>query len=113
MKVYFKSSKLQKACNSEKNARRVWGVKNARQILLRLDELLAAHDLSVMYFMPRANFHPLKGDRQGQFAVYAKHPFRVVFEPANEPVPLKADGGIDLSKVTEVRILEVVDYHGG
>jgi proteic killer suppression protein len=53
----------------------------------------------------------LTQDRKGQLAVDLVHPRRLVFEPANDPVPAKADGGVDWSKVTEIVILEVVDYH--
>jgi len=35
-----------------------------------------------------------------------------VFGVANDPVPRREDGGIDLERVTAIRILEVVDYHG-
>lgn len=38
--------------------------------------------------------------------------YRMVFEVANEPVPVKPDGGLDWSKVTAIRILELAeDYH--
>jgi proteic killer suppression protein len=39
--------------------------------------------------------------------------FRLIFEPADEPVPRKDDGGLDWTKVTVVRILEIKDYHRG
>ena len=55
--------------------------------------------------------HELKGRLKGKFAVDLIYPFRLVFEPANEPVPRKEDGGIDLYQVTAVRILSVEDYH--
>ena len=55
---------------------------------------------------------PLKGKRKGQFAVYVKQPFRIVFQPYHDPIPKKEDGTIDLERVTRVLILEVVDYHG-
>jgi hypothetical protein len=29
-----------------------------------------------------------------------------------EPIPVKDDGTVDLFAVTDVRVLEVVDYHG-
>jgi proteic killer suppression protein len=35
-----------------------------------------------------------------------------VFEPADEPVPTRDDGGLDWDRVTAVSIREVVDYHG-
>lgn len=47
-----------------------------------------------------------------QFAVDLKHPKRLVFEIADNPVPRKPDGGLDLASVTSVVVVEVVDYHG-
>ena len=35
----------------------------------------------------------------------------LVFEPANDPLPVNDDGSLDLGAVTKVRILEVTDYH--
>jgi len=36
----------------------------------------------------------------------------MVFESANDPVPKKKDGGLDWSRVTAIRILELSeDYH--
>jgi proteic killer suppression protein len=55
--------------------------------------------------------HELTGKRKGTFAVDLKHPFRLIFKPNHEPVPVKKDGGIDLSKVTAITILGVEDYH--
>lgn len=37
---------------------------------------------------------------------------RLIFEPADDPVPRKPDGGLDWRLVTAVRILGVEDYHG-
>jgi hypothetical protein len=34
-----------------------------------------------------------------------------VFRVANEPIPLKADGGVDKAKVTAIKIESVEDYH--
>lgn len=39
------------------------------------------------------------------------HPYRLVFEPAHDPVPRTTDGGIDIDRVTAITIMEVVDYH--
>ena len=53
----------------------------------------------------------LKGDRKGTFAVLLQNPLRLIFEPDHEPVPVKEDGGIDLTAVTAITILEITDYH--
>ena len=55
--------------------------------------------------------HELTGDRKGEFAVDLRHPFRLLFRPNHDPVPLKEDGGFDLSRITAITILGVEDYH--
>ena len=112
MEVLFSSTKLQKECNSAKELRRVWGTENAARIQRRLVELEAAPSLADMLTLPQARCHALVADRAGQFAVDVKHPQRLIFEPADDPLPMKADGGLDLQRITKVRILEIKDYHG-
>lgn len=56
--------------------------------------------------------HQLHADRAGEFAVNLWGPYRLIFEPNHDPLPLFDDGGIDKSKVTNIRIKEVDDYHG-
>lgn len=75
-------------------------------------ELKAADTLADISALPPARCHQLSGDRAGQFAVDVQHPFRLIFEPADDPVPRKEDGGIDLTRVRAIRILEVTDNHG-
>ncbi len=38
-------------------------------------------------------------------------PGRLGFEPASDPLPRKEDGGLDLTRITAVEIVEVTDYH--
>lgn len=111
MEVVFKSNKLRKKCNSLKEAQKKWGTRQGVLILRRLNEMMAAvnlRDLKLVH--PRC--HDLKGSRGGQWSVDLVHPYRLLFEPANEPLPLLKDGGLDISQVTIVRILEVQDTHG-
>jgi proteic killer suppression protein len=56
--------------------------------------------------------HALTEDRAGQFALDLWSSYRLVFEPADNPLPLLPDGGLDRHQVRRVRILEVVNYHG-
>ena len=105
MEVLFSDKKLQKICSDVKLLQREYG-QNARKIQRRL------FDLSQISPLPPPRRHQLKGDRKGQYAVDVKHPFRIVFVPANDPVPLKEDGGVDLEKVTIVEIVWIGDYHG-
>jgi hypothetical protein len=90
-----------------------WGDQNARKLLQRHTELIAADSLEIFRTLPGTGFHRLSGDRKEQFACFGKHPFRLVFEVDHDPKPRKGDGSIDLNLVTHIRIIEVVDYHGG
>jgi plasmid maintenance system killer protein len=77
----------------------------------RLDELRAAEVLEDLRNLPGPRCHELRGDRAGQISVDLDHPYRLIFEPADDPVPRKPDGGLDWRSVTAVRILEVTDTH--
>ncbi len=112
MEIVFGSHKLQKTCNSERESGRKWGAQNARKVRQRLTELAAAATLADVSRVPPVRLHQLRGNMAGKFAVDVKHPFRVVFEPANDPIPKKDDRGIDLVRITRIRVLSVEDYHG-
>lgn len=77
----------------------------------RLVVLRAAPSLVEVPHLPPERRHELTGQMKGTFAVDLKHPFRLLFKPAHDPVPTLADGGIDLSQVTAIIILGVEDYH--
>ncbi len=111
MVITFRTIKLRKACNSRDNAQRKWGSRCGKLVLRRLDELKASDNLD-QFIMVHSKCHPLKGDRRKQWAAYLEHPFRLTFDISNEPIPLLDDGGLDIKKVTQVRVLDVEDYHG-
>ena len=98
-------------CISQKEAQRACGPKNAKQLAKRLDDLKAAANLFVMYRLP-GKCHSLSKDRAGQDAVHLDGGYRLIFEPANDPLPRNADGAVDPSQVTAIRIVSIEDYHG-
>jgi proteic killer suppression protein len=87
------------------------GVPDAKKLRQRLAELQAATTLEDMRSLPAARCHELTGDRKGQLAVDLVHPRRLIFEPDQMPSPTKKDSGLDWSRVTEIIIAEIVDYH--
>lgn len=111
MKISFATRKLQRACQDEKSLRRTWGEAGIR-LGRRLTELAAFELLAQVPTAPPFRRHQLKGDRDEQFAVDVGKSLRLVFEVANDPIPRRDDGGVDLDRVTAIRILEAVDYHG-
>ena len=111
MEVSFATRKLQKICNSQKEMRSEFGTRCADRLAQRLAELRAAVALEDMRNLSGARCHELTGDRKGQLAVDLLHPKRMVFVPDHDPRPQKEDGGLDWSAVSQIAIVEIVDYH--
>jgi proteic killer suppression protein len=109
--ILYKNGKLAKVFNSESQLKQKYGDR-AKFLKRRLYEMSAAGSLEELRSLPQARCHELKENRKGTLAVDVGHPYRLVFEPANDPIPRKLDGGLDWTKVTAIRILEVEDYHG-
>jgi proteic killer suppression protein len=57
-------------------------------------ELGAYDTLSDISHLPPPRCHELTGKDAGTFSVDLEHPYRLLFIPANDPVPLCSDGGI-------------------
>ena len=89
---------------------KTWGPIQAKKLRQRLDDLKATSTLEVMRLLP-GRCHELKGDRAGQVSLDLEHPYRLVFEPANDQVPRKQDGGLNWTAITAVRIIGVIDTH--
>ncbi|NEO32642.1 MAG: killer suppression protein [Symploca sp. SIO3C6] len=110
MDIVYKTKRLEKECNNQKLLEKKYGSKRAKRIQQRLYGLLSANVLEDMRNYP-GRCHELRHNRKGQLSLDLDHPYRLIFEPANEPIPKKLDGGIDWTKVTAVRILGVEDTH--
>jgi len=91
MDIVFRTKKLREICNNYKLLQRKFGRKQAKKIRLRLDELRAAECLQDISPYPPPRLHELIGNMKGSFSVDLKHPYRLILEPAQSPVPLKAD----------------------
>lgn len=111
MDILFQDRKLEKLCNDQSLLVRKYGPIRAKILRRRIGEFRAAETLEVMRSLPQVRCHELKGNRAGTLAVDLDHPFRLIFEPANNPIPRKPDGGLDWTKVTAIRVLSVEDYH--
>ena len=111
MLIFFRTKQLQKICNSSKEMQKAFGTIRAKKLQQRLVELQAADHLAQISRVPPPRCHELTGDRQGQLSVDLDHPYRLLFIPANDPVPHKEDGGLDWSAVTEIEVIEIADPH--
>ena len=111
MDISFSRSKLQKIFNSRSELNREYGDEQARIIMRRMTVLSAAENLKDVSRLPPERCHELTGNMQNHFAIDLKQPFRLIFLPNHEPLPKKDDGGIDLEKVSAIKIIEIKDYH--
>ncbi len=110
MEVFFRSRGLQRVCSTERLMLREVGKGMARKLMQRLAELRAAEALSDVSHLPPARLHELT-NRKGVFSVDLEHPRRLLFIPADDPVPRTVDGGIDLAAVRSVEIINIEDTH--
>ena len=110
MIILFANSKLEKELNSASLLQKRHGALRARTIQRRLAQLAAVEVLEDLRYLP-GRCHELTGDLAGRLAVDLDGPYRLLFEPADEPVPRKPDGGLDWSRVTAIKIVGVENYH--
>lgn len=108
MEIDFRDDKLRGLCEKQQVAHKKLGDACARKLRSRLADIAAAR---VVTDLAAGRPHPLKYDRAGQFALDLAGGTRLVFVPANDPVPQTQDGSTDWSQVTAVRIEFIGDYH--
>jgi proteic killer suppression protein len=111
--IFFKSTKLEKEFNEGKRLEKVHGSLRAKKIRLRLNELRAASNL-YDFWPPKSGpdrCHELTGGRKGQLSVDLDHPYRLIFIPYHDPVPIKQDGGLEWKQVTTIMIVGIEDTH--
>ncbi len=110
MKIEFKTRALEKNLCSEGEIRKAYGIL-AGKIMVRMAMLASADNLAQIPHTPPFRRHELTGKRTGQYGIDINQNFRLIFEPSHDSLPLKSDGGRDLSRITSIRILGVEDYH--
>ena len=112
MDIFFRSRKLKRVCEDPKAMREKLGQNRAKKLRQRMAELKAADVLADISHLPPPRLHELIGQQKGMFSVDVAHPYRLLFIPADDPVPTKADGGIDLKAVESIEIVGIADTHG-
>lgn len=110
MTIKYKTKKLEKQLTDLKELKKKYGTL-ALTVNLRIKQLTNSDTLKVLGTIQAANCHELSGNLKGSLAVDVSKSYRIIFEPNHEPIPKKADGGLDWSEVTNILITDVLDYH--
>lgn len=101
MKVHFKTKKLKKLLEDCSALTKKYGKENALKIVQRINELESSPSLSDL--PPTAKTHPLSNNRNGQYAIHIKHPYRIILEPKGDSKKPE--------DILEIEIIEIIDYH--
>lgn len=110
MEILFKTKRLQRLCVDHRERGKKLGQKRSKILQRRLDDLRAAEDLATMRTLP-GRCHELRENLAGMLSIDLDGPYRLIFEPATEPIPRRGDGGLDWKRVRAVRICGVEDTH--
>ena len=92
--ISFKTKKLQKQYEKSVEAEKTYGQRVARRFISRINTLKKVTDFNELYTLPGWNFHPLKGNRKGEFAITLTGYWRLI---------ITNDGNTyDIAKIEEV-----------
>jgi toxin HigB-1 len=100
MNIQYDTQAIRKKCE-----------KASGKLRQRLNEIHAAPSMADLVQLP-GKHHALRERRKGEWACCLEEPYRLVYRPLGDPLPVSEDDRLDLEKITAVTIIEVVNYHG-
>lgn len=110
MDIIFADRKLEKLANNFPLAQKKLGIERATKYHQRIEDMQDVESFNDLHLLP-GNYHNLSGDRNGQWACDLDHPYRLIFEPGINPIPVNEHGSTILTEIKVVEIIEIVDYH--
>lgn len=114
MNIIFATTALRKQLNEEKEMIKIHGVIRAKKLRVIMSSLRAATNLGIFAppMSPPHRCHELTGNLKGQLSVDLDHPYRLLFTPNHDPLPMRPEGGLDWAQITNIKILGIKDTHG-
>lgn len=108
MQVNFKDARLQRLISNGKELTKKYGPALTKKIRTRMLYLEAARNLEELLRMP-GKWELLKGGRKNQISGRLPNGNRLIVKPDNPK--FKEDGGLDLSQITSITVMEITNYH--
>ena len=99
MEIRFRTRKLEKQYLNAKEAEKAYGAQVARRYIQRVNILKSARSFEELYAISVLKFHPLKGDRDGEYAIALTGFYRLIIRNIGEVYDI-------------VRIEEVSKHYG-
>lgn len=112
IQVGWADRKLRKAQASDRAGQKLLGDDRWAALKRRVRVLEVADTLADVRGQA-GSFHALTADRSGEWSASLTPNWRLIFEPADDPLPTLEDGGLDAAAVRQIRVLRVEDYHRG
>lgn len=94
MEIRFRTKKLEKQFLNHNEAIKAYGSQIAKKYIMRINTLKSAKSFEDLYKIPSLKFHPLAGDRKGEYAISLTGYWRLI---------ITNDGDVfDIAKIEEV-----------
>ena len=79
MEIRFRTKKLERQYRDYREAEKAYGKQVARKYISRIDLIKHVRDINELCKLPALHCHPLKSDRQGQWALNLTGYYRLIF----------------------------------
>ena len=110
MNITFADKKLKKFANNNPVAINKMGAIRAKLYQKRLQDMKDAESFSDLENLP-GKYHQLKGNRKDQWACNLDQPYRLIFQPGEDPIPKDKHGSQILRELKLVEIIDITNYH--
>ena len=94
MELEFKTNKLKKQYENHSEAIKAYGPQVGKKYIMRINTLKSAKSFDDLYKIPTLKFHPLTGNRKGEFAISLTGYWRLIITNNGD--------AFDIAKIEEV-----------
>lgn len=94
MEIEFSTNKLEKQYEKKEEAIKAFGADVGKKYIQRVNIIKASKSFDDLYKIPSLEFHPLKGNRDGQYAMTIHGFWRLIIT--------NNGSSIDIAKIEEV-----------
>ncbi|WP_294956925.1 type II toxin-antitoxin system RelE/ParE family toxin [Sulfurovum sp.] len=94
MEIRFRTKKLEKQYLNHREASKAYGQQVAKRYIMRINIIKMAKCFDDLYTIPTLKFHPLEGNRKGEFAVTLTGFYRLIITNDGET--------FDIARIEEV-----------
>jgi proteic killer suppression protein len=100
LQIKFKTKKLQKQYENHSLAIKEYGQTIAKRYIMRINTIQNSKTIDDLYHIPTLKFHPLKGNRSGEYTIALSGFYRLIIKDIGD------------NEFNIVRIEEVSKHYG-